>query len=130
MTDAEKELRRLAEGMQRVQRTRGIIHTGLPEVRDYIAATTPDAVLALLDRIEALEAFDKESTLRMQWDKAQGDLITDYPGSKLDARLPHNAFNYGAPVGCDQSLLKELEAMGYDIATLRFSIKKKFGDAP
>lgn len=70
-------------------------------------------------------SFDKKTTLRMRWVK--GDLQTDYPGSKLDARLLHNAFNYGAPVGFDQPLLKELDALGYDLTTLHFSIKKKPG---
>jgi hypothetical protein len=69
--------------------------------------------------------FDPKTTLRMRWSKSQRDLVTDFPANKLDARLLHNAFNYGAPVGCDHSLLKELERLGYDLTTLRFSIKKK-----
>lgn len=56
MTDAEKELRRLAEAVRRLGRTRGLVHSGFPEVHDYNNAATPDAVLTLLDRIEALEA--------------------------------------------------------------------------
>lgn len=71
--------------------------------------------------------FDRKTTLRMQWNAKQGDLVTDYPGSKLDARLLHNAFNYGAPVGCEHSFLTELERLGYDVKTLKFSIKKKDG---
>lgn len=69
--------------------------------------------------------FDPKTTLRMQWSKRQKDLVTDFPGSKLDARLLHNAFNYGFPALGGESLLKELERLGYDITTLRFSIKKK-----
>jgi hypothetical protein len=70
-------------------------------------------------------AFDPKTTLRMRWSKSQKDLVTDYPGSKMDARLLHNAFNYGAPVGCEHSFLRELEHLGYDLTTLRFSISKK-----
>lgn len=69
--------------------------------------------------------FDKSTTLRMRWSKKQGDLLTDYPTTKADARLLHNAFNYGAPSGYEHPFLKELERHGYDLTTLKFSIKKK-----
>lgn len=52
MTDAEKELKRLAEGAKRG----GFI--GPPHL-EFTAKVTPSAVLALLDRIEALEKSER-----------------------------------------------------------------------
>lgn len=78
--------------------------------------------------------FDSKTTLRARWSKKEGDVIYEYP-SKPDGHLLHNY------IGCERmtvdtsymgpgyswmpSLLNELEKRGYDITTLKFSIKKK-----
>lgn len=54
MTDAEKELRRLAKGVPAKS------HMDMPEVMAYLRATVPSVVLGLLDRIENFEHVASE----------------------------------------------------------------------
>lgn len=64
----------------------------------------------------------------MYWSKKEKDIMYSYP-SKVDGHMLHHR------LGCevysrledkyDLSFFKELEARGYDLTTLRFSICKK-----
>lgn len=86
----------------------------------------------------------KPGELKAQWGKWPGDLpelcyVWGAGISKRDANLMHDmlcekrarlAFGddrlkLGPPIIYDKSFLQELEARGYDITTLRFSIQKK-----
>jgi hypothetical protein len=73
-------------------------------------------------------ASRRETTLWADWSKRQQDVVFHWPDAKADGRLLY------AYLACERrefdgtwgpSLLKELEARGYDLTTLRFSIKKK-----
>lgn len=80
-------------------------------------------------------AIDKENTLYIRWSKKENDVTYCYPSSP-DGRLLH--YYMGSPkMTVDTSpdnpygytwlpsLLEELEKRGYDLKTLKFSIKKK-----
>lgn len=73
----------------------------------------------------------KETTLAAKWSKREKDVMFYYPGSKSDGHLLHCFFSYARTSFTEmqdpksKSLLDELEARGYDITTLKFSIKKK-----
>lgn len=54
--------------------------------------------------------------LRAYWSKRESDLVFDYP-SRLDGRLLYSVFT--------KEFTDELERRGYDVTTLRFSIKQK-----
>jgi len=72
--------------------------------------------------------IDKTKTLYVRWSKKEQDLLYNYPrksdaGALIDyfERLENSAT-------CDgklRTMRKELEARGYDITTLKFSIKRK-----
>lgn len=72
-------------------------------------------------------------TLKVVWSKRERDLLISYP-SKPDGHLVHNVLNckrchpdmkglFG--VTWEPSFIDELEARGYDLTTLKFSIKRK-----
>ncbi len=72
-----------------------------------------------------------EEGLSAKWSKRENDLIFSYP-RKCDGHLLHNTFSSTThhplpfPNGSwDPSFLDELEKRGYDIKTLKFSIKLK-----
>jgi hypothetical protein len=68
--------------------------------------------------------FDSTTTLFAWWSPKEQDVEFHFPRS-ADGHMLHGAFSY-AKVGRDgESLLKELEARGYDLTTLRFSISLK-----
>lgn len=71
-------------------------------------------------------AFDPETTLRARWSKREQDVMIEYP-RKCDGHLIH--YYMGSPRQSGQewvpSLFEELEKRGYDLTTLKFSIKKK-----
>lgn len=81
----------------------------------------------------------RETTLSARWSKREKDLAFHWPASKPDGHLLYNVFcgNRWRPDwegmrvsgAFDPSFVKELEARGYDITTLRFSVKAKH-DAP
>jgi len=70
----------------------------------------------------------RENTLSMYWSKREKDIVYAYP-SKVDGHMLHHRL--GSEVynkwkdEYDLSFFKELEARGYDLTTLRFSICKK-----
>lgn len=72
-------------------------------------------------------------TLSIRWGKRERDMLIDYP-SKPDGWLVHDVFfgdrcrlSMEGPfnVVWDPSLVKQLEERGYDLTTLKFSIKRK-----
>ncbi len=66
---------------------------------------------------------DRENALFANWSKRQKDVMFHYP-SKSDGHWLHCWFSW-ARVGIDKtSFLEQLEERGYDITTLRFSVKK------
>lgn len=66
------------------------------------------------------------NTLSMSWSKREKDLLINYP-SKPDGHLLHVRLNAPRFYGHEElpSFVQELEARGYDITTLRFSVKRK-----
>lgn len=80
----------------------------------------------------------KPGELKMYWSKRERDLMIDNGGGgacRADAHLLHSAIcserygpGMGVPLGhyvVDKSLADELKARGYDLSTLKFSIRKK-----
>lgn len=67
------------------------------------------------------KGFDAQITAGVHWSKAERDWMCTAPTGATRALL---AFDL---VGSDtfKNLLKELEDRGYDLSTLRFSVKKK-----
>lgn len=69
----------------------------------------------------------KENTLKARWSKKENDVLFFYPskpdGHYLYAALSCDRFDYDGR--SQPSILKELEARGYDLTTLQFSICKK-----
>lgn len=65
----------------------------------------------------------KETTLYAYWSKKEKDMMFCYPTSKSDGHLLHNWFGHG--IFGTKTIYSELESRGYDLTTLRFSIKKK-----
>lgn len=74
----------------------------------------------------------KKDALILKWSKRERDIVCNYPDNgKHDAALAFNCFGgkrhhpLPYPQGVwDDSFFDELKARGYDITTLRFSIKK------
>lgn len=70
--------------------------------------------------------------LQARWSKREGDILYSYP-RKVDGAYLHyvlgckrQRYDYTTKrIEYDPSALEELEARGYDIKTLRFSIKRK-----
>ena len=67
----------------------------------------------------------KPGELKCYWSKKENDLlfswgegVQKYDGSWLNSW-------YGYHRGFDDTFLKELESRGYDLTTLKFSVKKK-----
>jgi hypothetical protein len=80
-----------------------------------------------------MKGRDPDNELWVNWSKREHDIQAHYPRS-CDGNLLLNFFcterlhysikQIGA-VETGKSLIKELEERGYDITTLKFSIKKK-----
>jgi hypothetical protein len=68
----------------------------------------------------------KPKQLKAQWSKRQDDIVYSWGEgvSKADSHLLHGALTITMKWG-DKSFQEELEARGYDIKTLKFSIYKK-----
>lgn len=66
------------------------------------------------------------NTLSMRRSKCEKDLLINYP-SNPDGHLLHTRLNAPRFDGSNElpSFVSELEARGYDITTLRFSVKRK-----
>jgi hypothetical protein len=66
-------------------------------------------------------AFDAKTTAGVHWSKSENDWMCTGPTRATQTLLAHRL------VGTDtfQQILKELEGRGYDLSTLRFSVKKK-----
>lgn len=72
--------------------------------------------------------IDKQNTLYVRWSKREKDLLYNYP-RKSDAGILINYFEQlESSATCDgkvRNMRQELEARGYDLTTLKFSIKRK-----
>ena len=78
-----------------------------------------------------------KNTLRVYWSKRDG-LTYWYPTRPQDGHLLHMVFSVERPhvdysktpreIAFDPSFVKELEARGYDVTTLRFSVCLKEPD--
>jgi hypothetical protein len=77
-------------------------------------------------------------TLRARWSKRERDILYSYPRHGSEGAILHHHFSilrdpelrvadYYRPAG--KTLIEELEARGYDITTLKFSIKLKASSA-
>lgn len=70
----------------------------------------------------------KETVLRAQWSTKDNDITFFYPSRKSDAHMLHCFFDgvsFKDDSGAPRSLYQLLDARGFDVKTLRFSIKKK-----
>lgn len=65
-----------------------------------------------------------KNSLWLLWSKKHKDIMYKWPNHKNDAIMLDTYFNYLKFHQCD-TLLKELEKRGYDLTTIRFSIRKK-----
>ena len=70
--------------------------------------------------------------LSVRWSKSEDDFVIYYPRS-CDGHLVHHAFcgermrfeaGNKPPFDFDPSFISELKARGYDVRTLRFSVKR------
>lgn len=74
----------------------------------------------------------KPGTLKLRWDKRQGDFVIDYP-SRPDGWLLWGLACLDRPhvdpatlkVGWEPSLIAELERRGYDTTTLVIQVRKR-----
>ncbi len=98
MTDAEKELKRLALDAQSAIQRRGLVHAGTPEIKVFTDGARPSAVLALLDRIEALEADSAAMVTDLQAGDAKQAALTT-AAQRASAELRH-ALRYRKSDGC------------------------------
>lgn len=74
----------------------------------------------------------KDGVLSVRWSKKENDVLFEWGAgcSSASASLLHSVFFHDRSPGADvDGLLKELERRGYDIKTVRFSIKKKVSHA-
>ncbi len=70
--------------------------------------------------------MSKNDTLRVRYSKRHKDMMYHYPTTAADGSLLHLAFSYAHHFTLGGlSLYKQLEARGYDLTTLKFSIKRK-----
>lgn len=70
--------------------------------------------------MELSKGFDWKTTAGIHWSKRENDFMCGAPTSATRALLAYDLI--GSPTFKD--LLVELEQRGYDLTTLRFSIKK------
>jgi hypothetical protein len=74
--------------------------------------------------------IDRENTLMARWSKKEDDVLFSFP-RKVDGHLLSFYFGHLKPrqlLDSDpepKTFFEELEARGYDLKTLRFSIKRK-----
>ena len=75
--------------------------------------------------------FDPETTLVAYWSEKEDDLMYHYP-RRPDGHMLHGAFSHALMFRDEpeSTLLKELERRGYDLTTLRFSVKLKPRSTP
>ncbi len=77
----------------------------------------------------------KKRKLWMRWSKKEQDMLFFYPTRPSDGHLVHSVLNaermymdyHAQPprIAFDKSFVKELEARGYDITTLKFECTLK-----
>ena len=75
----------------------------------------------------------RDTHLMARWSKGQGDLLYYHPDRRVDARLLDNVFARPHPRfdgSMGKTFLEELEARGYDLTTLRFSVALKPAAVP
>lgn len=70
----------------------------------------------------------RDGWLTAEWTKKEQDITYSFP-DRPDGHLLHFAFDGMLPE-TGKTLLMELEARGYDLETLQFSIRKKTGERP
>lgn len=66
---------------------------------------------------------DRDRMLTARWSSKEGDILFHFP-RKVDGHMLSGAFCSDVLIG-GRTLRQELEARGYDITTLRFSIALK-----
>lgn len=69
-------------------------------------------------------AFDAKTTAGVHWSKSENDWMCTGATRATQALLAHYLVN----TDTFQNILKELDDRGYDLSTLRFSVKKKKGE--
>lgn len=69
----------------------------------------------------------KAGRLTARWDRREKDfLFSRGEGvARADGHLLYNSLGYVKTIGGARTLLEELEARGYDMTTIRFSIDKR-----
>ncbi len=70
----------------------------------------------------------KQPEPRVTWSKRESDLMFHFDKQKADSHLMHAmlcAPRRNVDGESDPSIVDELEARGYDLTTLRFSIRRK-----
>lgn len=65
--------------------------------------------------------FDAKTTAGIHWSKSENDWMCTGPTRATQTLLAHRLVN----TDTFQNILKELDDRGYDLSTLRFSVKKK-----
>jgi len=79
-------------------------------------------------------------TLLVRWDKSEGDFKVWYPNrcdggfviehicgehTQVGRQICDSCHHQNSHAGWEETFLKELEKRGYDLTTLRFTIKRK-----
>jgi hypothetical protein len=77
-----------------------------------------------------MRGYDPRYYLTAHWSKSERDIVYSHPDHGWNSRLVHMFFScqfreFGDPNKYMKSFLDELEARGFDIETLKFSIRKK-----
>jgi hypothetical protein len=69
----------------------------------------------------------KPGRLAARWDRREKDFLFQRGEGvdRADGHLLYNSLGHVKTIGGQRTLLEELEARGYDMTTLRFSIDKR-----
>lgn len=77
-----------------------------------------------------MTTWDRSKGLRARWSKKERDFVVEFPNGPDGHMLNHYLFTLKPepsqlrPLEKTKTLPEELEARGYDLSTLKFSIKK------
>lgn len=69
--------------------------------------------------------MEKPEVLKARWSKRENDVLIDFPNKPDGGFLQGWLVHARDRIYPDKSFLKLLEERGYDLTTLKFSIKKK-----